>query len=73
MIFLFLFLILQSFCLKRINVYTSIICHYGNFWPLKCCHYIRDNQEKKLSLFDKNKQNQFGKLKANQTEQGKDA
>lgn len=62
MIFLNLSLILEHFCLNRINVYTQVICHYGNFWPLKCWHYIRDDQEKKLSLFDKNKQNQFGKL-----------
>lgn len=31
MIFLNLFLILEHFCLNRINVYTQVICHYGNF------------------------------------------
>ena len=67
------FLNLIEFLSKKNKCLYSYNLSLWQLLAFKNADTVSENQEKKLSLFDKNKQNQFGKLQVNQTQQGTDA
>ena len=61
------FLNLIEFLPKKNKCLYSYNLSLWQLLAFKNADTVSENQEKKLSLFDKNKQNQFGKLQVNQT------